>query len=105
MLLLMMQLQEADLANQAQRAAMNIQTAAQSTWQAGSKGASDALNRFVEGGGFDQLERFHEPAFAANCSMAFLKFAPNCFETSALFARNTGLPSPPSFPAMLILAV
>ncbi len=50
MLLLMMQLQEADLANQAQRAAMNIQTAAQSTWQAGSKGASDAFNRFVEGG-------------------------------------------------------
>jgi len=28
---------------------MNIQTAAQSTWQAGSKGASDAFNRFVEG--------------------------------------------------------
>jgi len=28
---------------------MNIQTAAQSTWQAGSKGASDAFNRFVDG--------------------------------------------------------
>jgi ADP-ribosylation factor GTPase-activating protein 1 len=44
-----MQLQEADLTTQAQRAAMNIQTAAQSTWQAGSKGASDAFSRFVEG--------------------------------------------------------
>jgi len=43
------QLQEADLATQAQRAAVNIQTAAQSTWQAGSKGASDAFNRFVDG--------------------------------------------------------
>lgn len=44
-----MQLQEADLASQAQRAAMNIQSAAQNTWQVGSKGASDAFNRFVEG--------------------------------------------------------
>lgn len=42
-------MQEADLATQAQRAALNIQTAAQSTWQAGSKGASNAFTRFVEG--------------------------------------------------------
>ena len=48
-MLLLMQLQEADLATQAQRAAMNIQTAAQTTWQAGSKGASDAFSRFVDG--------------------------------------------------------
>lgn len=29
---------------------MGLQTAAQTTWQAGSRGASDAFNRFVEGG-------------------------------------------------------
>jgi len=45
------QLQEADLTTQAQRAAAGLQSAAQTTWQAGSRGASDAFNRFVEGDG------------------------------------------------------
>src|SRR5262245_36145831 len=58
--------------------------------------------RFTEGCGFCKIEGFHEPAFAAKDSIAALKFSPNCFETSALFARKTGSPRPPSLPAMLI---
>lgn len=33
---------------------MGLQSAAQTTWQTGSRGASDALNRFVEGDGHTQ---------------------------------------------------
>ena len=43
------QLQEADLASQAQRAAAGLHSAAQTTWAASSRGATDAFSRFVEG--------------------------------------------------------
>src|SRR5262245_38468595 len=60
-------------------------------------------NRFLESCGFCQIEGFHGCASVGMRSIAAFKFAPNCFATSALFARNTGSPRPPSFPVRLTL--
>ena len=56
-------------------------------------------NGFLEGGGFSKIEGFHIPALEGIRSIAAFKFAANSRATSALFARNTGSPNPPSFPA------
>ena len=46
-----MQLQEADIPSQARATALTIGSTVNTTLQAGTKGASEALNRFVDGDG------------------------------------------------------
>src|SRR5262245_4068316 len=65
----------------------------------------EKIQSFFQRTRFQQFEGLHELAFMANPSIADLKFEPNCCETSALFARNTGSPRPPSLPARLTLEV
>src|SRR5207237_3273679 len=58
-------------------------------------------NRFFECRRFSEFKRFHMRALRGMRSSAAFRFAPNSFATSALFARTTGSPSPPSFPVRL----